>query len=410
MSRFNLAIIGGGLVGASLALALQAGAKARGWNIVLIEPFAPGNTYQPSYDARSSALSFGSRRIYERLGLWQQIARRAEPILHIQVSDRGRFGAARLSAIEEGVPALGYVVENAWLGQCLWQGLDDSVVSWRCPAEVTRMQPLEDGYRLTLNDETELDCDLAVLADGGRSELRGQLGIGLRQRPYDQSALIANVSPAEAHRGQAFERFTDEGPLALLPLPENRCALVWTRVGKEAERLLKLDDRQFLAQLQQAFGYRLGALRQVGARHVYPLALIEAEEQVRPHLAVLGNAAHSLHPIAGQGFNLSLRDTQSLAEALLASPSLPGEFATLQAYRERQRLDQSLTVGFSDQITRLFSSADPLTAAGRNLGLLGLDLLPPAKRWFARQAMGLGTRSDTALRSDTATHNGTASR
>ncbi|HEX8545278.1 MAG TPA: 2-octaprenyl-6-methoxyphenyl hydroxylase [Pseudomonas sp.] len=394
MSRFNLAIVGGGLVGASLALSLQAGAKARGWKIVLIEPFAPGDTYQPSYDARSSALSFGARQIYERLGLWQDIARRAEPIRQILVSDRGRFGAARLSAIEEGVPALGYVAENAWLGQCLWRGLDEDVVSWRVPAEVKHMQALADGYRLTLDDETELECDLAVLADGGRSSLREQLGIGVRQRPYNQSALIANITPSEAHCGQAFERFTDEGPMALLPLPENRCALVWTRTGKDVERLAALDDRAFLSELQNVFGYRLGTLRQVGARHVYPLNLIEAEEQVRSHLVVLGNAAHSLHPIAGQGFNLSLRDAHALAEALLASDKLPGDLPTLLAYRERQRLDQQLTVGFSDQVTRLFGSTQPLVATGRNLGLLGLDLLPGAKRWFARQAMGLGTRSD----------------
>ncbi|OCR26490.1 2-octaprenyl-6-methoxyphenyl hydroxylase [Pseudomonas syringae] len=394
MSRFNLAIVGGGLVGASLALSLQAGAKARGWKIVLIEPFAPGDTYQPSYDARSSALSFGARQIYERLGLWQDIARRAEPIRQILVSDRGRFGAARLSAIEEGVPALGYVAENAWLGQCLWRGLDQDVVSWRVPAEVKHMQALADGYRLTLDDETELECDLAVLADGGRSSLREQLGIGVRQRPYNQSALIANITPSEAHCGQAFERFTDEGPMALLPLPENRCALVWTRTGKDVERLAALDDRAFLSELQNVFGYRLGTLRQVGARHVYPLNLIESEEQVRSHLVVLGNAAHSLHPIAGQGFNLSLRDAHALAEALLASDKVPGDLPTLLAYRERQRLDQQLTVGFSDQVTRLFGSTQPLVATGRNLGLLGLDLLPGAKRWFARQAMGLGTRSD----------------
>ncbi|MEB0040291.1 MULTISPECIES: 2-octaprenyl-6-methoxyphenyl hydroxylase [unclassified Pseudomonas] len=394
MSRVNIAIVGGGLVGASLALALQAGAKARGWKIVLIEPFAPGDSYQPSYDARSSALSFGARKIYERLGLWQHISRRAEPILQILVSDRGRFGAARLSAMEEGVPALGYVVENAWLGQCLWQGLDSDVISWRCPAEVKRMQPLGDGYRLTLDDETEVECDLAILADGGRSGLREQLGIGVTERPYNQSALIANITPSEAHCGQAFERFTDDGPMALLPLPENRCALVWTRTGMDAERLAALDERSFLSELQNVFGYRLGALQQVGARHLYPLKLVEAQEQVRPHLAVLGNAAHSLHPIAGQGFNLSLRDANALAEALLASKKLPGDFATLQAYRECQRLDQLLTVGFSDQVTRLFGSAQPMVGAGRNLGLLGLDLLPPAKSWFARQAMGLGTRPD----------------
>ena len=290
------------------------------------------------------------------------------------------------------MPALGYVVENAWLGQCLWQALDAEVVEWRCPAEVTALQALGDGYRLTLNDGSQLDCDLAVLADGGRSGLREQLGIAVKTTPYGQSALIANISTAEAHQGQAFERFTDDGPMALLPLSENRSALVWTRQGGDAQRLAALPDREFLAELQQVFGYRLGALTQVGARHLYPLSLIEASEQVRPHLVVLGNAAHSLHPIAGQGYNLSLRDTLALAEALLDSPATPGDFAVLQDYLRRQRLDQQLTVGFSDQVTRLFSTAQPLLVAGRNLGLLGLDLLPPAKHWFARQAMGLGTR------------------
>lgn len=392
MSRVQLAIIGGGLVGASLALALQEGARQRGWRIVLIEPFAPGNSYQPSYDARSSALSYGTRQIYERLGLWPALSARAEPIRQIHVSDRGRFGATRLSAESEGVPALGYVVENAWLGQCLWQALDAEVVEWRCPAEVTALQALDDGYRLTLNDGSQLDCDLAVLADGGRSGLREQLGIAVKTTPYGQSALIANISTAEAHQGQAFERFTDEGPMALLPLSENRSALVWTRQGSDAQRLAALPDREFLAELQQVFGYRLGALTQVGARHLYPLSLVEASEQVRPHLVVLGNAAHSLHPIAGQGYNLSLRDTLALAEALLDSPATPGDFSVLQDYLQRQRLDQQMTVGFSDQVTRLFSTAQPLLVAGRNLGLLGLDLLPPAKHWFARQAMGLGTR------------------
>jgi 2-octaprenyl-6-methoxyphenol hydroxylase len=286
------------------------------------------------------------------------------------------------------------VVENAWLGQCLWHSLDKDVISWRCPAEVTGMEPLTDGYRLTLNDETLVECDLAVLADGGRSGLREQLGIGIKKRPYNQSALIANITPSEAHNGMAFERFTDDGPMALLPLPENRCALVWTRLGMDAQRLAALDDRSFLNELQGVFGYRLGTLKQVGVRNLYPLSLIEAEEQVRPHLAILGNAAHSLHPIAGQGFNLSLRDAQALADTLLASETALGDFTTLQAYRERQRLDQSLTVGFSDQVTRLFGSTQPLVSLGRNIGLLGLDLLPPAKRWFARQAMGLGTRPD----------------
>lgn len=392
MQRVDLAIIGGGLVGASLALALQGEARKRGWRIALIEPFAPGEGYQPSYDARSTALSYGSRLIYEGLGLWPALAEQATAIRQIHVSDRGRFAAARLSAEEEGVPALGYVVENAWLGHCLWQALDAEVIQWRCPAHVERMEALPDGYRLTLDDETLIDCSLAVLADGGRSSLREQLGIAVQQRPYDQTALIANITPARAHDGEAFERFTDSGPLALLPLSDNRCALVWTHPSRDAERLLKLDERAFLAELQTAFGYRLGALRQVGARVPYPLVLVEAAEQVRANLVVLGNAAHSLHPIAGQGFNLSLRDVRALADTVLASSAPIGDLATLQRYASAQAGDQAFTVGFSDQVTRLFSTDQPLLAAGRNLGLLGLELLPPAKRWFARQAMGMGTR------------------
>lgn len=388
----TLAIVGGGLVGASLALALQAGARDRGWKILLIEPFEPGHEYQPSYDARSTALSYGTRLIYQRLGVWARIAERAEPISHIHVSDRGHPGATRLEAAQERVPALGYVVENAWIGHCLWQALDDQVVERHCPAEVEHMQPAADGYRLALSDGRTLDCGLAVLADGGRSGLREQLGIEVRRTPYGQCGLIANVTPGKPHGGRAFERFTEHGPMALLPVQGNRCALVWTRPKADAERLVGLDDRTFLAELQDAFGFRLGGFRHVGTRHLYPLTLIEAEEQVRRNLVVLGNAAHSLHPIAGQGYNLSLRDTEALAAALLSSSSALGDLAVLQAYHRRQRADQALTVGFSDRLTRLFGEPGRASTLARNLGLVALDLSSSGKGWFARQAMGLGVR------------------
>ena len=393
MSRVQIAIIGGGLVGASLALALQAGARQRQWKIVLIEPYAPGDNYQPSYDARSSALSYGSQQIYQRLGLWKAIAPRAQAIRDIHISDRGRFAAARISAAAEGVPTLGYVVENAWLGHCLWAALDKDVIEWRCPARVEQMQALNDGYRLELDDGSRLDCDLAILADGGRSGLREKLGIHAHHTPYGQTALISNISTATAHQGTAFERFTDAGPMALLPLADNRSVLIWTRNPDEAQRLYALPDQQFLQELQACFGYRLGAIQQVGTRYLYPLSLVESSEQVRANLAVLGNAAHSLHPVAGQGYNLSLRDSMALAETLLAGPDSPGDLATLQRFQSNQQRDQELTIGFSDRVTRLFSTGKPLLASGRNLGLLGLDLLPPAKRWFARQAMGLGART-----------------
>lgn len=392
METTEIAIVGGGLVGASLALALQAGARTRGWRIRLIEPHLPGGEYQPSYDARSSALSHGTRLIYQRLGVWERIAERAEPILEIHVSERGRFGATRLEACREGVPAFGHVVENAWIGHCLWQALDDTVVQCDCPAEVRRMDAEAEGWRLSLSGGRQLACRLAVLADGGRSALREQLGIAVDRQGYGQSALIANVTPSQPHRGQAFERFTDAGPMALLPLSDNRCALVWTRPEADAQRLAMLDPSAFLAELQQVFGYRLGAFRQVGERLLYPLALVEAREQVRRGLVVLGNAAHSLHPVAGQGYNLSLRDASALADALLDSPAAPGDPQTLRRYLDGQRLDQWLTVGFSDQLVRLFGNAGALLSLGRNLGLIALDLLPPAKHRFALQAMGLGAR------------------
>lgn len=393
MSRVQIAIIGGGLVGASLALALQAGARERQWKIVLIEPYAPGDSYQPSYDARASALSYGSQLIYQQLGVWSSIAPRAEAIHDIHISDRGRFAATRISATAEQVPALGYVVENAWLGHCLWAALDSDIVEWRCPARVEKMRTLDKGYRLYLDDDSSLDCDLAILADGGRSGLREQLGIYAQHTPYGQTALISNISSSLPHQGVAFERFTEAGPMALLPLPENRSVLIWTREPNEAQRLYNLADHEFLQELQACFGYRLGALQQVGSRHLYPLSLVQSREQVRAHLVVLGNAAHSLHPVAGQGYNLSLRDSMALAECLLASPHTPGDLSTLQRYQHMQQFDQDLTIGFSDRVTRLFSNGKPLLAGGRHLGLLGLDLVPAAKHWFARQAMGLGVQN-----------------
>lgn len=397
MNSVNIAIIGGGLVGASLALALQAGAQARQWRIALIEPYAPGDSFQPSYDARASALAYGSQQIYQQLGIWTQVAARAEAIQRIHVSDQGRFAAANMSAANKGVPALGYVVENAWLGHCLWAALDSNVVQWHCPAQVEQLSAQADGYQLKLNDGSTLQADLTIIADGGRSNLREQLGIYTQHTPYNQTAIIANVTPAQPHQGQAFERFTPQGPMALLPLTDNRCVLIWTRPPAEAERLAALSEREFLDELQQCFGYRLGAFTQCGQRHLYPLSLSQSSEQVRRNLVVLGNAAHSLHPIAGQGYNLSLRDTMALAEHLLASSAPLGELSVLQAFLASQQQDQDLTIGFSDRVTRLFSNANPLLTTGRHLGLLGLDLCPPVKHWFARQAMGLGTRPTPQL-------------
>lgn len=392
MESVNIAIIGGGLVGASLALALQQGARERGWRISLIEPFAPGNEFQPSYDARASALAHGSQQIYQRLGVWPQVAERTQPIEHIHISEQGRFAAAELHASEQGISALGQVVENAWLGHCLWNALDSDIIDWHCPAKVISMQAQEGGYQLQLDSGKAINCQLAILADGGRSGLRQQLGIHCHERSYGQTAIITTVTPARQHDSWAFERFTPDGPIALLPMTENRFVLIWTRVPDEAERLAALPEQEFLSELQDCFGYRMGSFVQVGRRHLYPLSLAQSSEQVRRNLVVLGNAAHSLHPIAGQGYNLSLRDAMALANVLLASNRPLGDLATLQAYVAGQQLDQDLTIGFSDQVTRLFSNRTAGLSQARRLGLLGLELCPPAKNLFARRAMGLGSK------------------
>ncbi|GAA6131218.1 2-octaprenyl-6-methoxyphenyl hydroxylase [Halopseudomonas sabulinigri] len=390
-----VSIVGGGMVGASLALALQAGARQHGWQLQLIEAQPPrSGTVQPSYDARSTALSHGSRLLLERLGVWDALAARVEPIQHIHVSDRGHPGVTRMSAQREGVPALGYVVENAVLGEALLGALDHAVVSWQAPAQVTRVAAMAQGHQLSVSTEQgELQqrADLVVIADGGRSGLLEQLGIHRESRPYGQTAIIANVTSAAGHDGVAYERFTPSGPLALLPLSQNRSALVWTLPEDEAELVAALPDTAFLARLQDAFGYRMGTLKKVGTRYSYPLSLTESEEQVRSGLVVLGNAAHSLHPIAGQGFNLSLRDAMALADCLLAASSAqsPGDLRLLQRYLQQQQRDQRQTIALSDGLTRLFSNQRPVLAAGRNLGLLGMDIVSPLKRVFARQAMGL---------------------
>jgi|TARA_Y100001001_G_scaffold30370_1_gene25327 2-octaprenyl-6-methoxyphenol hydroxylase len=391
----HISIVGGGMVGASLALALQQHAARRGWRINLIEaqPPARGQT-QPSFDARSTALSHGSYLLFEQLGIWAELAGQAEPIRQIHVSDRGHPGVTRLFAEKERVPALGYVVENAALGKVLLAALDPAVVRWQAPARVVRAEPARSGWLMQVEAHEQLHeqaTDLLIVADGGRSGLLEQLGIHRQVRPYGQTAIIANITSSQGHDGVAYERFTPNGPLALLPMSAGRSALVWTQPDAQVDEVMTLSDAAFLEALQDAFGFRMGALTRVGQRHAYPLSLIEAEEQVRTGLVVLGNAAHSLHPIAGQGFNLSLRDAMALADTLIDAPAhgAPGDLRLLEGYLDRQRQDQQQTIAFSDGLTRLFSNRRPVLAAGRNLGLLGMDIVAPLKSVFARQAMGL---------------------
>ncbi|MFD2231114.1 2-octaprenyl-6-methoxyphenyl hydroxylase [Alkalimarinus sediminis] len=422
-SHYDVVIIGGGMVGASLAVAL----KNTKLNIAVIEPYPISSgeiereekLYQPSYDARSTALSWGSRLIYQQLGLWQKLSLHATPIKKIHVSDRGRFGATRLDADSYRVEALGYVVPNEWIGKTLVSGLNShGNIDFICPAKVEGITRTESATCITLskrNDETgdydlaeeTVTADLVVIADGGRSETCQKLGIEMQTHSYGQHALVTNVTTSKHHGYEAFERFTESGPMAMLPLgaadnsakntalnpTDSRCALVWTLPEDQVEDVMAMSDSEFMALLQDRFGYRLGQIEQVGVRHHYPLKLSQSAEQVRAGIVVVGNAAHALHPVAGQGYNLALRGVLSLAELIVkaANQDEPiGSLTVLQRYIEDRYVDQDKTILFSDKITRLFGDTNTGVGLLRDMGLIGLDILPGAKRFFARQAMGLG--------------------
>jgi len=413
--RYDIVIIGGGMVGASLACALMPAIREFGLKVAMIESFAlPERSdqvlYQPSYDDRSTAISYGSRCLLQQLGLWQSLSLHATPIEHIHISDQGYFGKTRLHASEHGIEALGYVVENAWLGRVLLQQVrESSGVTCISPASVSAIKTVigSDGQgcqQLSVEGEngTQLiETHLAVVADGDRSEVCQQLGIESKQRAYQQFAIIANVSAEKPHQNIAYERFTAQGPIALLPLHEsgtsfqNRSALVFTVASNDVEAILALDDVDFMTALQARFGYRLGRFTGLGKRESYPLSLQRASEQVRPGIVVIGNAAHTLHPVAGQGFNLALRGVITLAQQLqqgLAEGQNPGSLQVLQAYVNKQQADQDQTILFTDQLLKLFGSSNSLVGHARGCGLLALDLFRPARHAFARQAMGLGGR------------------
>lgn len=409
----DIVIAGGGMVGVSLALQLAAVLPSAA-RICLVEGFpfpeplaGERPDYHPSFDARSTALSYSSRLIYEKIGVWEELQQWLCPIETIHVSSRGRFGSTLLAAADYGWDALGYVVENAWLGNALIQALyRQGRVELRNPARVVGAEPLDRGVRVRLEggEPAQLDAGLLVVADGAASGLRRQLGVGVAEAPYRQHALIANVATAEPHRGCAFERFTDQGPVALLPLlpapgAEHRSALVWTLPPEQAAHLQGCGEEEFLRALQDRFGYRLGRLRRVGERHSYPLSLVQAREQVRQGVVVMGNAAHALHPVAGQGYNLALRDVAQLGSVLaqsIARGRPPGDLAELQSYQQRQRADQERTIDFSHHLPTLFMHTDPVLGLARDIGLAGLDVLAPLKREFVRHAAGVAGMGELA--------------
>ncbi|HEV8331510.1 MAG TPA: 2-octaprenyl-6-methoxyphenyl hydroxylase [Steroidobacteraceae bacterium] len=395
--RCDVAVCGGGLVGATLALALA----DLDLGVVLIEAHPFGTFGQPSFDDRTTALSNGSRRIFEALRVWPLLEREATAIRRIHVSDRGRFGFARLDAAEQGLSALGFVVVNRVMGAALWRRLEQSSVRILAPARVRGMQLVDGRQRIDCDlgpGSAAVEARLAIAADGAQSVLREAAGIGAKTWNYEQTALVTNVLAQRFHDHVAYERFTTEGPLALLPMSEGRIGLIWTFATEVAPSIAQVDDAAFLARLQDAFGFRLGRFMKVGARQLYPLSLTRAEEHIAERLAIVGNAAQTLHPIAGQGFNLGLRDAASLAEVLADGRTQqqdefdPGDGMWLERYREWRVADRTNIVRFTDGLVRVFTQPFGPIKALRDVGMLAFDLMPAAKGALSQLSMGASVR------------------
>ena len=395
---YDIVIAGGGMIGASLALAIA----PLGLRVAVVEAVARGEAGQPSFDDRSTALSRSTQRMFEAMGLWDDVIAAATPIRRIHVSDRGRFGFSHIDAAQQGVAALGYVVINRVLGDVLQSALTKAAtVDVICPARVVDIDTGGDLAVATVEtadgEHQELSCQLLVAADGANSALRPMMGICARKTDYDQHAVIGNLLPEKPLDNCAYERFTNQGPLALLPVADDRAAFVWTVSSHDAERVLGLDDAAFLDELQEAFGYRLGRLSRAGKRAAYPLSLSKALRLTAERAVLVGNSAHGLHPVAAQGFNLGMRDVAALcdciADARSDDPSADlGDPDLLARYAQWRRDDQGKLVRLTDGIVRLFGSSSPSLKAARNIGMIGFDIVPGVRSLFARHMMGLAGR------------------
>lgn len=394
--QFSVAIVGGGLVGASLAIALG---KA-GQRVALIEAAAPPKS-EPAWDERTIALNLASQRIYTNLGLWESLAPEVEPILATHISERGRFGVARFTAQEAGEEALGWNIPVRALGATLWRAVQaEKNIQLLCPGKVEKLAVGEGSVTLTLAGGGKVEARLVVAADGAQSVIRRELGIGAEEIDYQQVAIVTAVRPQRPHLGIAYERFLPEGPLALIPRPRHRCAVIWTVATASAPALLNLPDPEFLERLHDAFGHRLGKMLEGGRRVAHPLTRVMSDKLTAPRVIFAGNAAQTLHPIAAQGFNLGLRDIATVAELVADAPD-PGAPDVLARYEARRGDERARVAGFTDQLVRIFSSQLPGLAGARHWGLLALDVLPAVKDAVMRQNLGFAGGTPALARKKT---------
>jgi 2-octaprenyl-6-methoxyphenol hydroxylase len=390
-ARQPVLIIGGGLVGASLAIALD----AAGIDAVMVEAAAPRAGELPSYDERNLALARATVNGLTAIGVWPYAAAQATPIRHIHVTRAGEFGSVQMDAAKHGVDALGWTLPARELGAALLRRLDDCQRLKRlAPAKLEALEPLPTGWRArvsTADGPLQIDTPLLVGADGTESFARKQLGISAERHDYQQTLFVCTVTPERDHANRAYERFADDGPIALLPLTARRCGLVLTVPREEADAVAALDDDGFVALAQQRFGWRLGRLSRPGRRHPYPIQRVASRELVAPRAVLVGNAAQTIHPIGAQGFNLGLRDALTLAE-LVADAADPGEQDLLERYAARRAADRDGTMTMSHGLVQLACLPLPLFGPLRSMAMLAFDRLPPLQRLLAKR--GMGFRSD----------------
>ena len=390
---YDVLIVGGGLAGNCLALALQ----SSNLKIALVEASTREQLHDSPAGDRALALANGSVKMLDALGVWEQAQAAATAIKQIHVSDQGHFGKTRLSATQEGVAALGYVITARDLETAVANLVEQAGIEQICPARVVGIAS-DEGYAhvsLKQHDTSlNLSAKLVVGADGGQSTVRKLLDIGQTVTEYQQTAIVTTIKTEVPHDHTAFERFTAAGPLALLPIKQDY-AVVWTRSTEEAEQLMMDSEAAFLESLHACFGYKLGQFSLSAPRRTFPLKLIRAQSMYAGRAVIIGNAVHQLHPVAGQGFNLGLRDVLQLAETILTTAQAGGDIGAqplLESYAQQRQKDHDTVIHFTDGVVKLFSNEWLTLAALRNTGLALLDVIPGAKKKLARYAMGLNTR------------------
>ncbi len=405
----SIAIVGGGLIGLCAALALQHSSQHPGRAVSVIESSSllQSEKDPTGLNTRSIALSYASVQIFKALDIWNEVKHLAAPIRTIHVSSKGHWGVSRLKASDYDLDALGYVIESQLLGNCLLEKINQSKSIKLFTLSTFESIEVEETVQLSYRSPegiNKLQADLVLIADGAQSKARESLGIKHETIDYVQSAIITNVCFDKPIAAAAFERFTESGPLAMLPLGHNRYACVWTCKPDAALKLMALDDAAFMQSLQQCFGFRLGFIEQVGKRFSFPLQRTEAKSLTENRCVMVGNAANALHPVAGQGFNLGLRDIASL-QGLLEGQSIADQIANpetlsqlLAAYEQLRQSEQTQVIRLGDGLVSLFSNDLPLLNHLRSAALGLLDIIPGLKSEVALSGMGLATGGNAMVR------------